>query len=562
MPFRGTRWPRLAGNILSAGRTHQTQPHSNLSSPVYLESTSEAPSSRPPRVEVAKEARPSTLTRIPTNGQSQKEPNVDPDSLRNTLEAHREANRASLIVKIAGQGSIRQPLKLPAFVERREQFARSQGGTGRRHPTATTKRGRQRQRGDATPVLGAGRMFLAQWVPDNELRYTEKYPWMKHMKPHVQPEPEGKFTGIEQLSREIDAFYSYSQPNEREKRAAELALQDISAAIERVDQNIKIDVVGSRATGLALPMSDIDLNISTTSSSSNTLVAKSLLTNVARSLATVGRNTGLFRSLTTRLRPKIPLVTGRHACTHLEFQVQSTVDVCLSLQQTMSFINEFPTLRQLFVLLKQMLTMRGLNLGAEQGLSSYPLLVMIVAALKFSEGKFDRRDAGAHLIFFLDMYSDIDFTTTAISFSPLQYVIKRHPHSSTLPHLRSAVPAPDSVAVGSNDSEHENQDVDARRRFATIKPNAEFLMCLQDPANLQNDLGKAAYRIREVQTSFIRFREELRAGLKAWDDGGGNNKQDPLLASCASGDYRIYENTRHVLGLSISRMMRDFSTAD
>lgn len=561
MPLRGTRWPCRAESLVNAGNADGLHFHGNHASRKCFLSTINAALERPAQDLAPKDTRSSLWSRnTPRTGQGHKEPNVDPNSLRNTLEAHREANRASLIVKIAGKGSDRQPIEIPSLVRREEQLVKSQDTAGARHiklprdyKGVTRSHGR-RKKTRSRRVLHASEEFIAQWAPKTELTYREKYPWMRHMTVRVQGEVERSLAGTEQLNREIDAFYSYSQPTPRERKAADQALQDLSGVIKKVDQNIEVNVIGSRATGLALPMSDIDLNISTSSSSNNSQATKTLLTKLARHLMVTGRKQGLFRGVTTRFLSKIPLVTGRHALTHLEFQVQSTVDVFLSMQQTMSFINEFPTLQKLFVLLKQMLTMRGLNLGSEQGLSSYPLLVMIVAALKFSDGKLDRRDAGAHLRFFLDIYSEIDFTTTAISFSPLQYVLKRHPHSSTLPHTSSAAPAPDSVLLNREDTEHEAKGMDARRRFATIKPDAEFLMCLQDPANLQNDLGKAAYRIGEIQTVITRFKEDLKAGLKAWDEAEGNDEQAPLLGSCIGGDYHIYEHMKHDLASSIGRL--------
>ena len=563
MPFRGTRWSRPAGNFLRAGRTLQTQLNDNPNSPAWFKSTSATPSDHISQDQAARVTWCSALPRIPSTGQYYNETNVDLDNLRNTLEAHREANRASLIVKIAGKGSVRQHIDLPPRVDKKGQPARGEGGprSWTWHLKSARGRGKNRRRQFAGPKLHTRDYFLAQWAPSSEVRYSEKYPWMKHMNPNVQPELGGRPTGIEELGREIDAFYLYSQPSTQEKQAAELAVQEISTAIQRVDQNIKIDVVGSRATGLHMPMSDIDLNISTSLTTSSTWVIKELLLKVASCLVADSRKKGLFRSVTNRFRSKIPLVTGRHASTHLEFQVQSTIDVFLSMQQTMSFINEFPTLPKLFVLLKQMLTMRGLNLGPAQGITSYPLLVMIVAALKFSEGRVDRRDVGAHLLFFLDMYSEIDFTTTAISFSPLQYVVKRHPHSATLPQIQSAAPTPDNVTVSRKNSEREPRDVDARRRFATVKPDAEFLMCLQDPADLQNDLGKAAFRIKEIQTTFIRARQELKAALHAWDGGEEKNRPEPLLAPCIGGDYRIFENARYDLAASATYKLEDSSSA-
>ena len=380
---------------------------------------------------------------------------------------------------------------------------------------------------------------------------------MKHMQPASSLQVERGLLAKEQLGREIDAFCLYSQATPQETKATQRALQDISTAIKEFDHTMEIDVVGSRGTGLDLPLSDIDLNISTTSTRFDKSSSQILLRALSRKLAKNGRKNGLLRSVMFRPHAKVQIVTGRHASTYLEFQVQSTVDAFLSMQQTLSFVNEFPTLRNLFFVLKQMLTMRGLNRGDEQGLSSYPLLVMTVAALKFSEGKLDRRDVGGHFLFFLDMYSDIDFTATAISFSPLQYIVKRHPQSPTLPHVRSAAPAPDSVSHQRDDLVLEAPDVDARRKFATIKPGAEWLMCLQDPANLQNDLGRGAVRIREIQSTFIRIRGKLKTVLKEWEDQGVNDQRIPLLGSCIGGDYRIHEHMRYDMRGSVDATAED-----
>ena len=565
MPFPGTQWPRSASNALNPAHGCRGRLHGSAHFRICLQSTNATPLAR---VDGAKATRSSTVGRVSsTIGYSHEEPNVDPDSLRNTLEAHREANRASMIVKIAGKGLGRQTIQIPSLVERKGrptvsqvqasqvwrpelQFARANERNGKR-------KGNRRERQRLAPVQFAGEKFLAQWAPSPKQRYSERYPWMKHMQPALGPQAEGRLAAIEQLGKEIDAFYWYSKPTLQETTAVQRALHDISTAIKEADQSIEIEVIGSRATGLDLPLSDIDLNVSIASTSTGKWYPQGLLRGIARYLEKSAQKGGSLRSLVYRLRPRVQLVTVRHVPTYLEFQVQSTVDAFLSMQQTISFVNEFPTLRKLFVVLKQMLTMRGLNRGEERGLSSYPLLVMIVAALKFSEGKLDRRDIGGHLLFFLDMYSGIDFTTTAISFSPLQYVVKRHPHSSTLPHVRSAAPAPDSSPEDRNELDCEAQDMNARRRFATIKPDAEWLMCLQDPANLQNDLGKAAYRIREVQSAFVRVRKKLKADLKAWEDSEVNGNRTPLLASCVGGDYRIYEHMRHDLRGSIDVMSKN-----
>jgi predicted nucleotidyltransferase len=549
MPFRGKQWHGEASNVLDASHATRRRPHTNIRLSTCFQRTHAASLASTTHVDGLKATRSSKTARLsPSIGLFRDEPNINPDSLRNTLEAHREANRASLIVKIAGKGSGRLPITVPSLATRDETAEKLPDFRARSLTVSSTTEKRsdrklqRRRRG--------GPELLAQWAPTLEARYSEKYPWMKHMKPRLQAESVGRLTGIEQLGREIDAFSLYSQATAQEERAAEEALLEISTAITEIDPRFKIDLVGSRATGLHSPLSDIDINVSTSTPQISKTSALEILQRIAKYLSAPGNNHGRFRSVMLISRPRVPILIGRHAPTYLEFQMQSTVDIFLSMQQIMSFVDEFPTLRMLFLLLKQMLAMRGLTQGSDGGLTSYPLLVMIVAALKFSEGKLDRRDAGGQLLLFLDMYSDIDFNKTAISFSPLEYIVKRHPHSSTLPQGRSAVRAPDVMSLKDLDSGLAGQEVGARRRFATIQPAAEFLMCLQDPANLQKDLGKPIYQIREVQDTFILLREKLKADLRHWERNTSND-QNPLLASCVGGDYRIFEDARNELRESV-----------
>lgn len=496
------------------------------------------------------------------------EPSIDIKSLRNTLDAHRDANRDSLIRKVDETGSFtrlhNQNAFRPTSLELKKQANTRRMGENSSKPERTntsikrikTRAAGLRAKGDRRPSnKGITRDLSSVWRPsdgDDSLATRSRLPWLAHL---PEPQPGVWTSAVDRLSAEIRAFEQYVSPSDEERRAAENALSDVIQAIQYADENLDVDVIGSRASGTADPLSDLDINVSNPLSptSMNSIKTPVQILDLLERAFRGGR-----RKTTLKFRPveviinvrnaNVPILVCRHILSGLPVQIQSTPRTFDNTEYVKVFQREYPTLRSLFKVLKQTLAMRGLNIGSHGGLTSYPLINMIVAALKFSEGRMHQLDVGSQLLFFLDMYTEIDFSAQGISTRPVQFFPKYVSHKQKrLPKTGEESTALPSIF---------EKELAAQRRMGVCSRTNLHFMTLQDPANPLNNLGKSAYMIKDIQATLIDIRAKLRQLMAEWDDSapapGLATKHSPprsLLDPCVGGDYRVYEHERNDLQL-------------
>jgi DNA polymerase sigma len=407
-----------------------------------------------------------------------------------------------------------------------------------------------------TTIKGIYRDMNILWRPkqdDQTLSKGLRLPWLAHL-----PDPSSGFSpsAVDRLSAEIQAFEQYGSPSEEEQRAAENALSEIIQAIRYMDDNLDVDIIGSRATGTADPLSDLDLNVSSplTPASMNRLKTPQEILDLLEKTfrgrhPTIHLESQPVEVVINIRHAKVPILVCRHMASGLPVQIQSTPRTYDSTAYVKAFLQEYPTLKSLFKVVKQLLAMRGLTLGSHGGITSYPLLNMILASLKFCESRFARMDAGNHLLFFLDMFADIDFASAGISTRPLQYFPKNLARNQKKQSKADGVSAADAAGMFL-------QELEGQRRMASRRSQGRYLMTLQDPANPFNDLGRSAYMIKDIQTLFIFVRAELKKVMAEWDQfsspqPSAQDEAQPLslLEPCVGGDYRVYEHERGDLKL-------------
>jgi DNA polymerase sigma len=381
----------------------------------------------------------------------------------------------------------------------------------------------------------------------------KRLPWLRALCAPSHSSSAKQSLASERLSSEILAFHDYIVPKPDELVAAELAMRDLQSCLTSINASAQVDLVGSRRTGLATPLSDLDFNITHPGGANSTglPLEREQAHQLLRSLwIKMPKKRNFITSSAFLDRARVPLIIGCHQPTNLKFQIQCTCDVFNSMRYVQECVAEYPTLRPLYMVLRQMLEIRGLNIGRMGGMGSYPLLIMIVGALKFSEGKVGRREAGRQLCFFLDMYSRIDFQTMAISLAPLEYVRKglsQKPRPGQKP-LHS--PTDRNVATGTLDDLSES-DREGRKWFS--HPHSEpHMMCLQDPSNPGHDLGKQVKLIKAVQALLIEANLKLRESMDKWDAAdwtqqAGAGGEVALLDWCLGADHEIYEDERSAL---------------
>ncbi|EXJ85815.1 hypothetical protein A1O1_06184 [Capronia coronata CBS 617.96] len=394
---------------------------------------------------------------------------------------------------------------------------------------------------------GTSRGLTNLWLPDDEdqsLATRSRLPWLAHL-----AEAQTWAPAVDRLSDEIRAFEQYVAPSEEEQLVTELALQDLIQAIKYADENLDIDIVGSRATGTADALSDLDVNVSrprTPASMDSAKAPMEILNLLERAFRGTHEKIKLdFRPLEVVYNLKsarVPILLCRHRSSGLPIQIQCTPRTYDSTEYVKAFLKEYPTLRSLFKVLKQSLLMRGLTVGSHGGLTSYPLLNMIVAALKFSEGKVHPLDAGRQLLSFLDLYCELDFSSQGISTRPLRFFPK-HGGGKQRPS--------DSVTPDASLLELFPQELEGQRKMSLSRGKSGYLMTLQDPANPFNDVGRSAYMIKDVQATLIDLRAKLNETMAQWDRLSQDSepsrvasRPQALLEPCLGADYRIYEQER------------------
>ncbi|KIW28637.1 uncharacterized protein PV07_08281 [Cladophialophora immunda] len=479
------------------------------------------------------------------------EPNVDIKSLHNTLRAHRETNRASVIRKTYKD---RPPVRirdsdvgLPSL-EVKTPVLRREASRFKRVELAPFK-----------GFKGTSRNLDLLWrINDTEkdppLHY--RLPWLRHLH---DPEPDVYTSAVERLGDEIRAFEKYTSPSKEEQRAADDAFHDLAECVKEIAGDLHVDIIGSRATDLADPLSDLDINVSGPGrpgslTSPAQLSSVAVLNKLYKMFRWPPKTANLFhfRPIEVQLylkQARVPILLCQHKASGLPIQIQSTPRTYDSREYVKASLKEYPSLRGLFKVLKQLLQMRGLTVGSSGGITSYPLFQMIVAALKFSEGKFHRADVGNQFLFFLDFYSDIDFSTHGIATEPLELFSKSVVRSRNLSEgLQKAVAQSHTASGERSDSRVAAFHGPGRKG---VRDGTEYLMTLQDPVNPKNDLGKSGFRINDVQETFIAIRATLKTAMADWDKNLQTWQQSEqrrrarsLLGPCVGGDYRIYEHER------------------
>lgn len=486
------------------------------------------------------------------------DPDIVPGSLERTLEAHRNTNRSPVIHKyfiddVTSQhaGILRLDLPDESSNQREDDLRypkqkpskRGAGGNGSK-PSG----GRRATQSRYTDYEGVSQLPKNEWsIGRRDAPYHEVKPWLAHL----DRIPKGSDNVFDSLTAEIVAFGKYMEPTAMEKAAADIVLAAVRKVLQAIDPAIQSSVIGSRGTGLAMPLSDIDIHIKppkpetgrTRQAAARTQVIE-LLGKVARRLRKQGGPKPTYQQ-PILIKARVPIVRARHASTGLELQLQSATDGHTSMELVKAYMDEYPTLRPLFLVLRQVIKMRGMGEPRLRGLGSYTLIMMIVAALKLSCPRFDRGDAGRQLLYILDFYSKLDFLTTGIIVDPPQLFSKLQ-HSG---NARSATNAKVRGAL-TFDGITLTQPVGAPPHLSASRPLHPYAMYLQDPANASNDLGHQAGVIRHVQATFETLRRKTEVTMGLFEKRSTGYEPFSLLDPCLAGDYRAYEKMRKRIRLA------------
>ncbi len=308
----------------------------------------------------------------------------------------------------------------------------------------------------------------------------------------------------------------------QEEAASQLVISDVNSVARNEPEIESLTLLGSRSTGLATPISDFDFTFTLpdsnpggwglpsseasasqaqSSDSDNKLKAVRALRKVDRRF----RYSPKFSNTDFVRYARVPIIRSKHVPTGLDVQIQTLAPYQAAHDYIAAYLSEFPSLRPLYIILRYCLEVRGLTTVYEGGLGSYSVFMMLVTALKHSSGKFASDDLGGQLLHVLEFYGKADLYKFGFSADPPRIFEKQ----------REGWSLEERVA---RTTDLQLSGIDQMQKFYPRKP---YLLCLQDPVNDLNDLGKNAYAIKHIQATFNKAKESIEAILE-----GGNEKLD------------------------------------
>uniref|UniRef100_A0A1A8FTQ2 Terminal nucleotidyltransferase 4A n=1 Tax=Nothobranchius korthausae TaxID=1143690 RepID=A0A1A8FTQ2_9TELE len=270
-------------------------------------------------------------------------------------------------------------------------------------------------------------------------------------------------TGLFGLHEEVVDFYNFMSPRPEEAAMRKEVVTRIKRIIEELWPNAEVQIFGSFSTGLYLPTSDIDLVVfgKWDRPPLQELEQAFLKHNVAEPL-----------SIKVLDKATVPIIK----LTDRETEVK--VDICFNVEsgvKAASFIKEYlkkyPVLPYLIFVLKQFLLQRDLNEVFTGGISSYSLILMVISFLQLHpriDARNPNQNLGVLLIEFFELYGrQFNYLKTGI-------------------RIRNG---------GSYVSKEEMMK-------ALTNGNRPSMLCIEDPLDPGNDVGRGSYGAMQVKQVF------------------------------------------------------------
>ncbi len=272
------------------------------------------------------------------------------------------------------------------------------------------------------------------------------------------------------LHYEILEFSRFMSPTKAETSARERVSATVTNIVKTLWPGCVLKFFGSYATGLTLPTSDIDVCIT-----GSALEGKPFeLEELARAV----RNVKGFARKVHIIDAKVSLVklVSRDGDVHC--------DICIGHENgprnvpiICSFVQQYPALRPLLMVVKCFLSQRSLNEVYTGGLGSYAVLLLVVSHLQMLRYNFPNIEAnlGAVLIEFFHLYGRMF-----------------------------------NICVAGIAAKGDGSYYNKAQRYDT-KANETIRISLEDPNDLDNNIGTNSFAVGRVRRAFANAYNHLRS---------------------------------------------------
>ncbi|KAI9707105.1 MAG: hypothetical protein M1836_000065 [Candelina mexicana] len=410
---------------------------------------------------------------------------------------------------------------------------------------------------------GRNTLPLSTYSADISQALITASPWLeKDVVKQARSDP------FHRLHAEILAFHDLMRLDHNEVSARDCLVQSLEAIVDRLLPGTRLEVFGSTVTGISLPTSDIDLQI-IDPDTEKSILERGPSSRRPQSLRFLRRQLETFKNVFTEGKQfhsiiirhgRVPVVAATHRRSGLDIQISTTNNQLASQEYVKNYLVEFPTIRPLFVVVRRMLQMRGLTEVYEGGLGSYSIFMMIVAFLKLHPPfRTDEFPLGRQLRDFFSFYAEFKVYQHGLSIEPPLKFPKYPVGGKPTLNVKEAI-AIDSVLQG-------------RQQISVIDESQPYLLCLQDPANPKNDLGKKAYGIKHIRKTFSIARRSIDECIRIWEDNQSkaSSSEDVeyaalekagLLWPVVGGNYHSFERHREKIRRYGKEMLEERAQAE
>ncbi|XP_053743239.1 terminal nucleotidyltransferase 4A-like isoform X2 [Synchiropus splendidus] len=269
-------------------------------------------------------------------------------------------------------------------------------------------------------------------------------------------------SGINGLHEEIVDFFNFMSPKPEEEAMRRDVVNRIEGVIKDLWPTAQVEIFGSFSTGLYLPTSDIDL-----------VVFGKWEHPPLQELEQALKRHNMSGPYPIKVLDKatVPIIKLTDHETEVKVDISFNVETAVKAAQFIkSYLKKYPVLPPLIFVLKQFLLQRDLNQVFTGGIGSYSLILMALSFLQLHP-RIDTRRAninlGILLIEFFELYGRrFNYGKTGIRVDGGAYLCK------------------EQLLLGTGSGSRPS------------------MLCIQDPIQPANDVGRGSYGILQVKQVF------------------------------------------------------------
>ncbi|KAL1968535.1 hypothetical protein VTN77DRAFT_1745 [Rasamsonia byssochlamydoides] len=333
--------------------------------------------------------------------------------------------------------------------------------------------------------------ILDQWKAHPSENGT---PWLELMEPTLH-------VGT-RLHNEILAFYNWVKPQPYEDIIRRDLVARLQSAFQSRYYGAEVHAFGSFASGLYLPIADMDLVLLSTTFKRTGVKTFGEKKGQIYAFSAFLKNLDIAvpGSIETIANARVPILKFVDKLTGLRVDLSFDNDSGLLANQTFQrWKAEYPAMPVIVAIIKQFLLLRGLNEVPSGGLGGYSIICLVVSLLQHmprGEGNYGP-NLGSILMDFFDFYGNkFDYTSVGIRIEPPGFFNKRV--------------------------------------YGVNAENRAHRLSIEDPNNRDNDVSGGTREIRLIFKCFSEAFYALRDRMVAAATSGSNRMcfLDTIIAGC------------------------------